>query len=280
MWSRLFLPLYASLQLTRTMVRSSPNGTSKSTVGSMEEPLNLFAISSGNERSNSELMSMSMSTAVFTSPGQATQASARAVLSDSTTVGQNSLQIRALLLALCGIISGMPSSVLKGASTEITAIAIQSFSLSCSSGEYGNQTKYATTGNAVIGTDQSISKQSVAVEDDKSILSQLREQSLETIAVVIDSSIDTISTHISSVAPLLVAVAQKDSKVKLKLLALKILLSFVAGAPKFSIAIPYVRLYPVKKMIIKGLGVVIDDRRRIVRKLAAKVRNEWSVLEK
>jgi PHP family Zn ribbon phosphoesterase len=174
----------------------------------------------------------------------------------------------------------MPSSVLKGASTEITAIAIQSFSLSCSSGEYGNQTKYATTGNAVIGTDQSISKQSVAVEDDKSILSQLREQSLETIAVVIDSSIDTISTHISSVAPLLVAVAQKDSKVKLKLLALKILLSFVAGAPKFSIAIPYVRLYPVKKMIIKGLGVVIDDRRRIVRKLAAKVRNEWSVLEK
>ena len=39
--------------------------------------------------------------------------------------------------------------------------------------------------------------------------------------------------------------------------------------------IPYSKLHPMKVLVLKSLGKVIDDKKRVVRKFAAKVRNEW-----
>ena len=42
---------------------------------------------------------------------------------------------------------------------------------------------------------------------------------------------------------------------------------------------PYPRLFPLKKAVLKGLQGVVDDKKRAVRILAAKVRNEWTVMQ-
>jgi hypothetical protein len=38
-------------------------------------------------------------------------------------------------------------------------------------------------------------------------------------------------------------------------------------------------LLPLRKMTERGLLVVLDDKKRAIRKLGAKVRNEWMVLK-
>jgi hypothetical protein len=42
---------------------------------------------------------------------------------------------------------------------------------------------------------------------------------------------------------------------------------------------PYPKIHPLKATVVKGLGKIIDDKKRVVRILAAKVRNEWLVIE-
>lgn len=44
--------------------------------------------------------------------------------------------------------------------------------------------------------------------------------------------------------------------------------------------LPYQALHPVRKTVVNGLSFALDDPKRAVRKLAAKVRNAWIVLEK
>jgi hypothetical protein len=44
--------------------------------------------------------------------------------------------------------------------------------------------------------------------------------------------------------------------------------------------LPYKALHPVRKTVINGLSFALDDHKRAVRKLAAKVRNAWIVIEK
>lgn len=44
-------------------------------------------------------------------------------------------------------------------------------------------------------------------------------------------------------------------------------------------ALPYRQLHPVKQTVLRGTALILDDKKRAVRRLAAKVRNEWSVLQ-
>jgi hypothetical protein len=41
----------------------------------------------------------------------------------------------------------------------------------------------------------------------------------------------------------------------------------------------YARLHPLRDTVAKGLRPALDDKKRAVRRLAARVRNEWLVME-
>ena len=82
---------------------------------------------------------------------------------------------------------------------------------------------------------------------------------------------EKMKNHINTIAPACVAMAQKGPAAKLRCMALECLL-------KMCELYPYHKLYPVKKIILKGLQNVVDDKKRAIRILAAKVRNEYSVL--
>jgi hypothetical protein len=41
----------------------------------------------------------------------------------------------------------------------------------------------------------------------------------------------------------------------------------------------YARLHPLRQGVVRGLGRVLDDRKRVLRRAAAKVRNEWLVMD-
>lgn len=41
---------------------------------------------------------------------------------------------------------------------------------------------------------------------------------------------------------------------------------------------PYEALHPFTDLILKQLQQVLDDRKRFVRRLAVKVRNQWAIL--
>lgn len=66
-------------------------------------------------------------------------------------------------------------------------------------------------------------------------------------------------------------IALVETTARCRLLSLKCLLKIRAY--------PYPKIHPLKPIVVKGLGKIIDDRKRVVRILAAKVRNEWLVIE-
>jgi hypothetical protein len=85
-----------------------------------------------------------------------------------------------------------------------------------------------------------------------------------------DASLVQLSAQISTLAPLLVVVAQQASPA-CRHQALEVLLALSAC--------PYPKLHPVRQLVTRGLARVCDDRKRAVRMLAAKVRNVFFTLK-
>jgi hypothetical protein len=85
-----------------------------------------------------------------------------------------------------------------------------------------------------------------------------------------DSAIPQLSSQLTTLAPLLVMVAQQASPAT-RHLALEVLLALSVC--------PYPQLHPVRQVVIRGLARVCDDRKRAVRMLAAKVRNVFYSLK-
>lgn len=61
-------------------------------------------------------------------------------------------------------------------------------------------------------------------------------------------------------------------KARLRVLALQSLLEVTR--------LPYAKLHPYRGQVSKGLLAPLDDRKRIVRQTAVKVRNEWMVMDR
>ena len=101
----------------------------------------------------------------------------------------------------------------------------------------------------------------------------LQAISLENIYKFIGDALnEKMKNHINTIAPACVNIAQNVSVAKMRYMALECLL-------QMSRLYPYHKLFPVKKLILKGLQKVVDDKKRAIRILAAKVRNEYSVLK-
>ena len=65
-------------------------------------------------------------------------------------------------------------------------------------------------------------------------------------------------------------VSQNDPAARSRSLALKCLLKIRY--------FPYIKIHPMKMTVVKGLSKVIDDKKRAIRLLGAKVRNEWMII--
>ena len=100
----------------------------------------------------------------------------------------------------------------------------------------------------------------------------LRQHSLELVLVLLRLCPAELAPHSNSIAPVLVSVcAQVDASLKARVMALQCLLLMPA--------MPYTKLHPLVPLVVKGLYTVLDDDRRSIRSLAARVRNEWLVLK-
>lgn len=165
----------------------------------------------------------------------------------------NSSQKRSYLLSICGLSCGMHNMVLTSSISDLVTVSVQAITAAT--------TPLNDTLNAI------------QQKKDSLVLQSLKIQSLEILEILLKFSVLEFSTHISSIVPLLVKISDTDSIAKVRALSLKCLLEIINGE------IPYSKLHPFKNLVVKGLSNVIDDRKRLVRYLAAKVRNEWIVIK-
>jgi recombinational DNA repair ATPase RecF len=83
--------------------------------------------------------------------------------------------------------------------------------------------------------------------------------------------IEEFIPHVSSIIPALVIISQSSKLSELRGNALKCLLLLVQT--------PYSRIHPLKQLVIKEVGKVLDDKKRNIRQLASTVRNAWIVIK-
>ena len=122
----------------------------------------------------------------------------------------------------------------------------------------------------------SLSVQSIASGKDgreDEVIKSVRGLAVELLEQHFSVLSESLAGHISTIAPACVRLAQTAAPGRDRQRALSLLLLLCS-------TYPYHKLYPVQSEVVRGLLEVLDDRKRAVRMLAAKVRNEWSVLEK
>lgn len=61
-------------------------------------------------------------------------------------------------------------------------------------------------------------------------------------------------------------------KARLRVLALEALLALTR--------LPYAKLHPYRAQVSRGLLAPLDDKKRLVRQMAVRVRNEWMVMDR
>ena len=110
--------------------------------------------------------------------------------------------------------------------------------------------------------------------DTVSLSSELRAAAIANVHTFFSVLHAKFGAHLGTLAPACVELAQTQAApAQVRRAALCCLLEMCD-------LFPFSRLFPVKKAVLKGLQGALDDRKKAVRLLAAKVRNAWSVLEK
>lgn len=120
---------------------------------------------------------------------------------------------------------------------------------------------------------QTIAFSSDRGKQDDCVVSSLRYLAIELLELHFMVLSDMLVSHLTTLAPACVAIAQNAESGRDRRRSLNLLLLICS-------AYPFHRLYPVQSQVVRGLLEVLNDRKRAVRMLAAKARNEWSVIEK
>jgi hypothetical protein len=95
----------------------------------------------------------------------------------------------------------------------------------------------------------------------------LRHSALDAMQALTRVDSSAAAAHLSSLIPLLMQAACADRLPSRRTQSLEILM--------FLSTLPFPQVFPVKARVIKGLARAVDDPKRKVRQLAARVRNEW-----
>jgi DNA repair/transcription protein MET18/MMS19 len=98
----------------------------------------------------------------------------------------------------------------------------------------------------------------------------LTSRALETLEVLLEHSQDTVALHLKTIIPVLLTAAQSAATARSRAAAIRCLLELTH--------LTYAVLHPYKQTVLNGLKVALDDKKKGVRRLAAKARNEWAVL--
>lgn len=163
------------------------------------------------------------------------------------------------MLALCSLIpNNINSMMISSTSSLETLVEIVSKAFTLSSCEHGN--------NNILGWDL------------------LRERSLLCLHTLINikgdsnnTAITALTPFVSTLIPNLLRLATDEKKAILRAVSLECLGMFVTSTGTL---FPYASVHPFKTSVIKSLGRATSDKKRVVRMLAAKIRNEWIVQSK
>lgn len=98
----------------------------------------------------------------------------------------------------------------------------------------------------------------------------LTSRALETLEVLLEHSQDTVALHLKTIIPVLLTAAQSAATARSRAAAIHCLLELTH--------LTYAVLHPYKQTVLNGLKAALDDKKKGVRRLAAKARNEWAVL--
>ena len=109
------------------------------------------------------------------------------------------------------------------------------------------------------------------------ILTSLLHQELKSFTIDIlykYSSIlkDKLIPHLSTICSACISIAQSPQ------LTTKIRHQSLVYLLEICTIYPYYQLFPVKVGVLRGLASIVDDKKRAIRILAAKLRNAWSVI--
>jgi hypothetical protein len=85
---------------------------------------------------------------------------------------------------------------------------------------------------------------------------------------------DKLMPHLSSICSTCISIAQSSPQ----LTSTKIRYQSLMYLLEICTLYPYYQLFPVKGEVMRGLASIVDDKKRAIRILAAKLRNAWSVI--
>ncbi|XP_005103739.1 MMS19 nucleotide excision repair protein homolog [Aplysia californica] len=100
---------------------------------------------------------------------------------------------------------------------------------------------------------------------------QAHSQTLLTLGAAVSSTPDVITPHLDSVVPNLLQIAQRNQSMRVRISALECLENLTN--------LQMLALAPYEKRVVRELGPVLDDRKRLVRKRAVEARAAWISLE-
>lgn len=153
----------------------------------------------------------------------------------------HSKEVGHLLLPMCGIIHNISGAIVSTNAASVCTLNVRALGSDCSSS------------NTKLGT-------------------KLRGLATENLCKFGEYLRDKMANHLNAIAPACIAIAQSDPIAKSRRTALDCLSDICD-------AYPYHQLFPIQKLVLKGLLSVLDDKKRAVRLQAAKVRNSWSTIE-
>jgi hypothetical protein len=156
-------------------------------------------------------------------------------------------------IALCCIAAHMPSPVIEHLSNDLTRYSVQALALHSNFLANGDKTSGDNThGTTLLGIPVNV----------------YRSQCLQTLFIVGDINANVLSPHLKTIVPLLLQISSQNTlKSKDRAMSVSILKSIATLA--------HMTLHPYRVMVLKGLKKVNNDKKRVVRRLAADCGTAW-----
>ena len=149
------------------------------------------------------------------------------------------------LLLVTGLACGVNTTILSNCINDLVIIIVQSLTIICNK---------------------------VDLQQSESLGSILKNHAVKLLVMLFDSNfMENFIPHFSSIVPVLLSICQDSKTSILRQNSLKCLL--------FLVQAPYSKIHPLKPLVIKEVGKVLDDKKRSIRQLASTVRNAWIVLK-
>ncbi|CAI9735793.1 nucleotide excision repair homolog [Octopus vulgaris] len=96
---------------------------------------------------------------------------------------------------------------------------------------------------------------------------KLQMSTMATMKTVLDESPNLLAQHVNLVVPKLIKLSETNASMKVRIASLECLENLTQ--------LPTTTLLPYRREVIRALGPVLDDKKRLVRKQAVKARGEW-----